>query len=62
LIRRPHHLLSFSHDAPVMVSVVDTEEQIQRLLPHLDQMLAEGLIATSEVEIIKYVHQDGVRS
>jgi uncharacterized protein len=62
LIRRPHHLLSFSHDAPVMVSVVDAEEQIQRLLPHLDQMLAEGLIATSEVEIIKYVHQDGVRS
>ena len=22
MIRRPHHLLSFSHDAPVMVSIV----------------------------------------
>jgi PII-like signaling protein len=62
LIRRPHHLLSFSHDAPVMVSVIDTEEQIRKLLPHLDQMLTEGLIASSEVEIIKYVHQDGLRS
>ncbi len=62
LVRRPHHLLSFSHDAPVMVSVVDTEEQIQKLLPHLDQMLTEGLIASSGVEIIKYVHQDGLRS
>ena len=62
LIRRPHHFLSFSHDAPVMVSVIDTEEQIQKLLPYLDQVLTEGLIASSEVEIIKYVHQDGLRS
>jgi hypothetical protein len=28
----------------------------------LDQMVDEGLIAMSDVEVIKYVHQDGVRS
>jgi PII-like signaling protein len=61
LIRRSH-LLSFSSDAPVMVSVIDSEEKIRRLLPHLDQMVQEGLIALSEVEVIKYVHQDGTRS
>jgi hypothetical protein len=61
LIRRTH-LLSFSHDAPVMVSVIDSEDKIQRLLPFLDEVVAEGLIATSEVEVIKYSHQDGVRS
>jgi PII-like signaling protein len=61
LIRRSHHL-SFSSDAPVMVSVIDSEEKIQQLLPHLDKMLGEGLIAMSEVEVVKYVHQDGVRS
>jgi len=61
LIRHSHHLL-FSADAPVMVSVIDSEEKIQLLLPHLDQMVGEGLIAMSEVEVIKYVHQDGVRS
>jgi PII-like signaling protein len=61
LIRRSHHL-SFSSDAPLMVSVIDTEEKIQLLLPHLDKMLGEGLIAMSEVEVVKYVHQDGVRS
>jgi PII-like signaling protein len=60
LIRRAHHL-SRSSDAPVMVSVIDTEEKIQQLLPHLDEMVDEGLIATSEVEVIKYVHQDGAR-
>jgi uncharacterized protein len=61
LIRRSH-LLSFSSDAPVMVSVVDSEEKIRRLIPHLDQMLQEGLIAMSEVEVIKYVHQEGTRA
>jgi PII-like signaling protein len=62
LIRKPHHLLSFSHDAPIMVSVIDSEEKIQKLIPHLEQMVAEGLIAVSEVEVIKYVRQSGVLS
>lgn len=58
LIRRSHHL-SFSSDAPVMVSVIDSEDKIQQLIPYLDTMVSEGLIAMSEVEVIKYVHQDG---
>lgn len=61
LIHRPH-LLSFSSDAPIMVSVIDTEEKIRKLIPTLDQMVDEGLIAISDVEVIKYVHQDGARS
>jgi uncharacterized protein len=61
LIRRSH-LLSISHDAPVMVSVVDSEEKIQQLIPVLDEMVDEGLIAVSDVEVIKYVHQEGVRT
>jgi uncharacterized protein len=61
LIHRSH-LLSFSSDAPVMVSVIDSDEKIRQLLPHLDQMIQGGLIAVSNVEVIKYVHQDGIRS
>jgi PII-like signaling protein len=62
LIRKPHHLLSFSHDAPVMVSVIDSDDKVRKLIPQLDAMVADGLIAISEVEVIKYVHQDGARS
>jgi len=62
LIRKPHHLLSFSHDAPVMVSVIDSDEKIRKLIPQLDAMVADGLIAISEVEVVRYVHQDGLRS
>jgi uncharacterized protein len=61
LIHR-RHMFSFSSDAPIMVSVVDAEEKIQTLLPALETMVSEGLIAVSDVEVIKYVHQDGVRS
>jgi uncharacterized protein len=56
------HLLGRSSDAPIMVSVIDTEEKIHTLLPALDEMVDEGLIAMSEVEVIRYVHQDGIRS
>jgi PII-like signaling protein len=48
------HRLSVSKHVPVMVSVIDTEEQIQKLIPHLDQMIAGGLIASSKVEAIRY--------
>ncbi|HET9743806.1 MAG TPA: DUF190 domain-containing protein [Terriglobales bacterium] len=60
LIRRPH-LLS-SSDCPIMVSVIDTEEKIRTLLPHLDVMVNEGLVAISSVEVVRYVHEGGKRS
>ena len=56
LIHRSH-LLSISSDLPIMVSVVDSEEKIRQLIPVLDAMVNEGLIATSDVEVIRYVHQ-----
>lgn len=58
MIRR-RHLFSFSSDAPILVQIVDTAENIQRLLASLDEMTFDGLIAISDVEVIKYVHQDG---
>ena len=61
MIRRSH-LFSVSRDAPIMVSVVDSEEKIRRLIPVLDGMVGEGLIAMSNVEVIKYVHQEPART
>ncbi len=60
LIHKSH--LLFSSDRPIMVTVIDTEENVSKLIPALDEMVSEGLIAMSEVEVIHYVHQDGVRS
>jgi PII-like signaling protein len=37
-----------------MVSIIDTEEQINKLIPYLDAMLEDGLIAISSVDVIRY--------
>ncbi len=50
-IRRTSH---FSKDAPIQVSIVDTEEQIARLIPFLDAVVEEGVVASSTVEAIRY--------
>lgn len=60
-IRHASHW-TFSRDAPIMLSIIDTEEQINKLIPHLDTMVEEGLIAMSRVEVIRYFHQEGIQS
>ena len=52
-IRHSSHW-KFSRDAPMMLSIIDTEAQINKLIPHLDVMVEEGLIAMSKVEVIRY--------
>lgn len=52
-VRRKGHW-TFSKDAPIQLSIIDTDEQIARLLPILDTMVDEGLVVTSPVEMIRY--------
>ena len=44
----------FSKDAPIMLSIIDREEAIARLIPHLDAMIQEGLVASSSVEVVRF--------
>ena len=48
------HLLELSSDLPVVVEVVDTEEQVERLLPILDEMVDDGLVTVEKVRVIRY--------
>ncbi len=52
-IRRSGHW-SRSKDAPIQLSIVDTAEQIAKLIPLLDTMVEEGVVAASTVEAIRY--------
>lgn len=49
-IHRSHIL---THDLPIVVQIVDSEENIQRLLPIVEEMMDKGLIAMSDVNIIR---------
>src|ERR1700744_1928804 len=46
--------LSISKNAPIMMTIIDREEQILKLIPHLDRMITGGLIASSTVQVIRY--------
>ena len=48
--------LSLSHDRPILLSVVDTEEKLQAFMPILEQMVQQGLVVLSDVDVIKYTH------
>ncbi len=48
--------LHLSHDRPMMLSVVEAEEKLQAYFPILDQMVQQGLVVLSDVDIIKYTH------
>ena len=47
-------ILRLSEDLPVVVEIVDTEENIRRVLPALDEMITEGLVTLETVEVITY--------
>ena len=49
-------LLRLAEDLPVMIEIVDTEENIEKILPFLDETVKEGLITMERVEVIKYRH------
>ena len=43
------HLLT--HDLPIVVTIMDSAENVLRLLPAVEEMMDTGLIAISEVQI-----------
>jgi PII-like signaling protein len=40
-------------DQPIVVTIVDTAENLERLIPELEAMMDTGLIATSDVECMR---------
>ena len=46
-----HHLIK--KDQPIVVTIVDTPESLERLIPEVEAMMDTGMIATSDVEYIR---------
>src|ERR1035438_387619 len=46
-----HHLLR--KDQPIVLTVVDTAENLERLIPEVEKMMDTGMIATSDVEFLR---------
>jgi PII-like signaling protein len=50
------HLLHISENLPLMISVIDTPEKIAEAAAIVEEMLGDGLIAISDVDIVRIVH------
>jgi PII-like signaling protein len=48
--------LPFSHDLPVMISVVDSGEKLAMALNEIEPMMQDGIIVFSDVDVIRLVH------
>jgi PII-like signaling protein len=53
---RQQGTLNLSHDSPILLSVIDTEEKLRAFFPILDDMVQQGLVVLSDVDVIKYTH------
>jgi len=40
-------------DQPIVVTIVDTPENLERLIPEVEEMMDTGMIATSDVEYMR---------
>ena len=47
-------ILRLSMDLPIVIEIVDAEQKINLLLPHLDEMVSEGLVTLEDVRVLKY--------
>ncbi len=49
-------LLELSVDLPMVIEIVDTEENINKLMPFIDETVTEGLVTLEKMRVIKYRH------
>jgi len=54
-------ILRLSMDLPLVIEIVDSEENIQAFLPLLDQMMKGGLVTLEKVRVIDYRAEQDVQ-
>ena len=47
-------ILHLSEDLPIVIEIVDAREKIDNLMPHIDEMVEEGLVTLERVRVIQY--------
>ena len=47
-------ILRLSQDLPIVIEAVDTPENIDRVLPAVEEMVGDGLITMENVRVIRY--------
>ncbi len=49
-------VMRLSEDLPIVIELVDSEENLDKIIPFLDETVTEGLVTREKVRVIKYRH------
>ena len=52
------HVLRMSEDLPIVIETVDRPDRIEKALTKLAEMVVEGLVVVSDVDILIYRHAE----
>jgi PII-like signaling protein len=47
-------VLQLSDDLPIVIEIVDREENLEKLLPWLDEVVSDGLVTLERVRVKRY--------
>jgi PII-like signaling protein len=47
-------ILRLSEDLPIVIEIVESEENIKKILPFLDEWIGNGIVTMEKVRTIKY--------
>ncbi|HEX3720210.1 MAG TPA: DUF190 domain-containing protein [Verrucomicrobiae bacterium] len=47
-------ILRLSMDLPIVIEMVDSEENLNKLIPFLDDMVLDGMVTLEDVRVLKY--------
>ncbi len=50
-------LLNLSDDLPIIIEVADSEENINKLLPFINETVIEGMVTLEDIKVFKYRHR-----
>ena len=50
-------ILDLSSDLPIVIEIVDRPERLEAFMPHLEEMVKDGLITIEPVQVVKYSHR-----
>jgi len=48
--------LGLSHDLPIVISIVDTQEKLAKAVDEIEPMMQDAIIVLSDVDVIRLVH------
>jgi uncharacterized protein len=47
-------ILRLSMDLPILIEIVDSEENVNKMIPLLDEMVQDGMVTLEDVRVLKY--------